>query len=78
MNTLSGMCGTPVFVTPRRPAGRRDAPSGASFPAVEAEVQHHEDAQEVPIFFILARMAAAVLLVGLLIAYVIVALGVTG
>jgi hypothetical protein len=72
------MCGTPVFITSRRPAGRRDAPSGASFPAVEAEVQHHEDAPEVPIFFTLAKMAAAVLLVGILIAYFIMALGVTG
>jgi|HubBroStandDraft_5_1064220.scaffolds.fasta_scaffold74877_2 hypothetical protein len=74
MNTLSDMCGTPVFATPKRPAGRRVAPSGASFPAVEAQVQYREGALEVPIFLTLARVVATVLLVGLLIAYFIVAL----
>ena len=76
MNTLSDMCGTPVFVTPKRPAGRRVAPSRASFPAVEAEVQFREDAPKVPIFLTLVRVVASVLLVGLLISYFIIALGV--
>jgi hypothetical protein len=76
VNTLSDMCGIPVFITPKRPAGRHDAPSGASFPAVGAEVQYREDAPEVPIFFTSVRMIAAVFLVALLVAYFIIALGV--
>jgi hypothetical protein len=76
MNTLSIMCGTPVFATPKRPAGPPDAPSGASFPAVETEVQYREDAPEVPIFLTLGKVIAAVLLVALLITYFVVALGV--
>jgi hypothetical protein len=63
MNTLSNMCGTPVFVAPKRPAGRRDAPCGTSFPVVEAEVQYREQAPEVPIYLILGMVIAAVLLV---------------
>jgi hypothetical protein len=56
------MCGTPVFVTPKRPAGRRDAPSGASFPAVEAEVQYREDAPAVPMFLTLVKVIVAAVL----------------
>jgi hypothetical protein len=60
----------------KHPVDLRDAPTGTSFPAVEAQVQNGEEAQEVQIFFILARMAAILLIAALVIAYFIVTFGV--
>jgi hypothetical protein len=60
----------------KHPLDLRDAPTGASFPVLGAQVQNGDEAQGVQIFFILARMAAILLIAALVIAYFIVTFGV--
>jgi hypothetical protein len=76
LNTLSAMSESYEVLSQKRPVDLGDAPTGASFPAVEAQVQCGEEAQEVQIFFILARAAAIVLIAALVIGYFIVTFGV--
>jgi hypothetical protein len=76
MNTLSLMSRTTAVLAQKHPVELRDAPSGAAFPAVEAQVKYREDAQGIPILFTLVRVAAAVVAGALVVAYFIVVLGV--
>jgi hypothetical protein len=76
MNTLSSMSGSTEVLSQKHLVGLRDAPSGASFPAVPSEVQQGEGARKIPPLLILARTASILLIAALIFAYFIVAIGV--
>jgi hypothetical protein len=78
MNTLSAMSEGIEVRSQNHRVDLRDAPGEASFPAVVSEVQHGEDAQEIPLLFHLARTASILLIAALVFAYFIVAIGVAG